>query len=218
MKLCRVEHCERTHHAKGLCLTHYTYRRKYGKDCAQPRIKKDRKECCRQYSRKYYKKHHINKPKRPLCVWPGCCIRPFLPHRHNGLCGKHAVVKTLIGERRRNPGIIKEKNPNWKGGVSQYKDHYLFKKNRLEILEKCNYVCELCNDTAQIVHHKDNTSTNHSIENLMPLCQKCHCTFRVYKTSKYKRLYGMNLHQIAQKLGVSVTTVVNRHKKGKLFL
>ena len=60
------------------------------------------------------------------------------------------------------------------GKVFQYENHYEMKKNRLKVLEEADRVCQHCGGTATVVHHIDNSTSNHSPENLMPLCQKCH--------------------------------------------
>lgn len=70
----------------------------------------------------------------------------------------------------------KEKNPNWKGGKEFWKK---FEYNRnWQTLRKWflqfNPLCELCNEKAVLVHHKDFSTKNDSPENLQTLCRRCH--------------------------------------------
>lgn len=102
-----------------------------------------------------------------------------------------------------NKGI---NNINWKGGVSEYPNHHKLKKERLIKLEQTGYVCETCGGKATEVHHLDKTKIHHEIKNLVALCHKCH--MGVYHSqpktsSKYLRLYGMTLGEIAKKVGCS---------------
>ena len=65
-------------------------------------------------------------------------------------------------------------NPNWHGGVAEYHNHAFFKKQRLIILIS-NPKCEVCRiKKATIVHHKDETKSNHELSNLIAVCRKCH--------------------------------------------
>ena len=105
-------------------------------------------------------------------------------------------------------------NPRWNGGTSEYPNHNELKKIRIKILKKSKGKCEICGNPANVVHHIDGSKTNHSMKNLIPLCDPCH--WAVHKkeygersgTSKYVRKYGMTLEQIGNKLNMSLTTVL----------
>jgi len=92
-------------------------------------------------------------------------------------------------------------NPNWKGGIAEYPDHYLMKRIRLEILEEANYICQICGDRATEIHHKDLSKDNHSKENFLAVCHKCQMQFKKTYTSKYRRLYGYTVKELI-KLGI----------------
>ncbi len=103
-----------------------------------------------------------------------------------------------------------EKNPNWKGGIAEYENHCEMKKVRLLKLKEAGGKCEVCSEVAAKVHHIDGSKTNHNMENLAVLCNKCHGimhTGRPFKTSKYIREYGMTIQEIADKVGVNISTV-----------
>jgi ribosomal protein S27AE len=48
------------------------------------------------------------------------------------------------------------------------------KKVRLEKLKEQNYRCEICGNPAKEIHHLDRTKTNHTKENIIVVCHKCH--------------------------------------------
>lgn len=109
-----------------------------------------------------------------------------------------------------------ERNPNWKGGVFRYPNHCLMKKNRLLKIEQTNNKCEICGKKGFQIHHKDNSKNNHSLDNLLFLCRRCHFTFhrgRKNKTSKYVRLYGMTCEDICKKLKCSYHIFITWHHK-----
>ena len=53
----------------------------------------------------------------------------------------------------------------------RYINDYLNQKNKKEVFKP---FCELCERPAVLVHHKDFTNYNHSLDNLQPLCRECH--------------------------------------------
>lgn len=102
-----------------------------------------------------------------------------------------------------------ENNMHWRGGISEYKDHYIFKKNRLKVLEASNYKCYDCGEVAKIVHHMDNTKTNHVVENLRALCQSCHVGNYHEGKAGRPRIFGKySLQEMADKIGCSITTIL----------
>jgi hypothetical protein len=51
-------------------------------------------------------------------------------------------------------------------------------------------LCELCNSPTTLVHHKDFTNYNHSLDNLQSLCRVCHLRLHwENKRVKYKETF-----------------------------
>jgi hypothetical protein len=112
-------------------------------------------------------------------------------------------------------------NPRWSGGNSEYKDHASFKRARLTVLKNAKGKCDACGVHANVVHHIDGSKKNHKIGNLVALCDKCHRAVHkeeietvngrtvkaVRGTSKYKRLYGFSLGEMAVILGCTIPTI-----------
>ncbi len=112
-----------------------------------------------------------------------------------------------------------EQNINWKGGIAAYPNHYLMKKNRIIKLKSTLGKCEICGQRADRIYHNDEDKSNHSLENLTAVCHDCHMVLhssRKQKTSKFKRLYGMTLREMAEAFGGSFTTYLLWHKENKL--
>jgi len=101
-----------------------------------------------------------------------------------------------------------KKNNLWKGGIAEYPNHYLMKKNRLIILMQ-NPKCEICGNPATEIHHKDFSKNNHKLSNLMATCHRCNN----HLSSKFYQKYGMTLNEITSKLGRS-HYYWWRHQKG----
>jgi len=55
-----------------------------------------------------------------------------------------------------------------------YPNHYTMKLNRLEKLKSQHCRCEVCKQPANSIHHLDETRDNHSLNNLIVVCTKCH--------------------------------------------
>jgi hypothetical protein len=94
------------------------------------------------------------------------------------------------------------------------------KNFRLEKIRKERGLCEACGDKAWRVYHIDGNQNNESEDNLVLLCRSCNQILRrgsMYRTSKYLRLYGMRLEEIAKLLKCSRPTVYGLHRKGELF-
>lgn len=85
--------------------------------------------------------------------------------------------KTYLDDNRI---LAKEKHPRHK--KTQYYNSD-FKRLRKKILP-CK--CELCNNKAELIHHKDLNKMNNSINNLQPLCSSCH-------TSLHNRNRGITI-------------------------
>ncbi|AEE95747.1 helix-turn-helix domain-containing protein [Mahella australiensis] len=106
-----------------------------------------------------------------------------------------------------------------------YIDHYTMKQNRLKVLEKNNYRCAICGMEATEVHHQDHSYSNHNIDNLLPVCHKCHMQLHVQSRSNNEpkinsdaieyllMVRGMNKQELAQKIHMSnsaITTILKR--------
>lgn len=99
---------------------------------------------------------------------------------------KRKMVKAHTGTRMPESHRIKLREANlgekcnfWKGGV--WKDKYSAgwtKTLRRAIRERDNYICKLCGelqgDITHHIHHIDYDKTNHSPDNLITLCRRCH--------------------------------------------
>ena len=123
-------------------------------------------------------------------------------------------------------GVKGKDNPKWNGGVSEYPNHYEMKKNRLIKLKEVDGKCEACGEDAYCVHHLDGSNDNHQLDNLAVLCKKCHSILHAgrennnhsqrLKTSKYIRLYGMTLSEMANQYGGTVHAYHCMHNKNTL--
>ena len=181
----------------------------------------------------YCRKHHSNykrtgypegikKIKSEEIKTQICCVdncdHPAEKRNKDGkvFCVFHYRRYNSGSDLNRPKGIKGELNPRWNNGTSEYQNHYEMKKNRKIILKMNNYKCSVCGGTAKIVHHKDGTKHNHDLNNLLPLCYSCHHKTMKKRTTKYVKIYGMTLFEIAAILEVTPTTVMAWHNKGIL--
>lgn len=116
-----------------------------------------------------------------------CCDKTFRPTGQNcKYCPscRPEINKARCRERWHRTYIKKgrdqkgAKNNHWRGGSSPYYyqklayDHY-------------GKICQQCGAEAALVHHKDGDRHNSAINNLEPLCKRCHqvdvhdCTSRL---------------------------------------
>ena len=121
-----------------------------------------------------------------------------------------------ISLRGRN--IKGKNNPNWKGGIAEYPNHSLMKKNRLIKLKQTAGKCEICGRKTEKmnIHHLDGSKSNHSLDNLILLCRNCHCRLhrgRKAKTSIWIRRYGATAKELCRKLQCSFVVLQKWHKQ-----
>ena len=107
--------------------------------------------------------------KRHLCKVESCKIVTF----NDKYCPLHAkrlkrgLPLISLGNKGKN-------NPRWKGGVSDYDNHYLMKKQRVIKVKQVQAKCKICNKDGKQIHHKDGSRSNHKLSNLIFVCFKCH--------------------------------------------
>ena len=144
--ICNVKGCGIKHYALGLCRKHWARYDRNGYTDKKKSIKV--KGNCVICGKEYW---YYAKQKAQTC---------------SKICAK-------INMRER---FLREKNIQWKGGIGDYPEHNLFKKNRKIVLEMSRYSCAICGTKRRklMVHHKDFTKNNHDLKNLLPLCTPCH--------------------------------------------
>lgn len=231
MRICSIEGCGRKHTAKSYCSMHYMRLLKYGSPdkpkgrvytrkcyvCIVPECERScysRSLCISHYNKLRLRGSHEDFPK---CVVSGCKKDS---RKYKNYCSYHYYKLKKFGDTNYNGGNKGWRNGRWNGGTSEYKNHSLMKKNRKIKLKENGGKCEICNfRKSQVVHHKDHSKTNHSLDNLQPLCKKCHWKIhsgRKNGTSKFRGLYGNTINEIAGLIKKSTGFVYILHKTGKL--
>lgn len=225
---CSVESCNNTSQRRGFCLNHYS---RFLKKGIIPKIIGNKKclinGCLeKHYAKNYCRNHYSNfllngNPLKKTYDNSGKCLAPDCPSKAEarGYCGKHYTRLKKHGDVNYKGSPKGSINGNYKGGVSEYMNHYDFKKNRIFKMQETKGRCEICGREGFEVHHKDETKENHNLENLILLCKKCHLmahTGRRNKTSKFRRQYGMSLAELAEKYGGSETRIFQLHRRGVL--
>jgi hypothetical protein len=235
-RICKIEGCEKPVQAKGLCSMHYgRIRNGYTDMRPEPLPRRWKPDDSRQkgiclmpncgeshYAKGYCRTHYdlnlrngepfYKREKFIACKVPGCNRRA----KSLGFCIFHYTRYRQGIELMRPKGIKGELNPNWNGGVADYPSHSEMKRVRKQVLEEANWICHYCGSPANQIDHIDLSKDNHSKDNLVACCHKCnHTRCRSY-TSKFKRLYGKTAKELGKELGISATTVIKKHKEGKL--
>lgn len=190
-KICKIENCKKKHYAKGLCHNHYGLNRRNG----SPIYLRD-----------------IPKPK---CSVSGC--NNITTSHKSRYCRFHLNRKRKGIPLNRPKGVKGRLNFNWNNGASEYPNHYLMKKNRKIVLEKADYKCFYCGRFADRVHHLDKSKDNHSINNLVASCNSCNLSMSKLRTSKYKRIFGKTLKELAEQYQTSIWIISRRAKDGILY-
>lgn len=99
---------------------------------------------------------------------------------------------TEEGRKRQAEKIRREKNYFWKGGISFEPYGLEFNEDLKNLVRKRDdYICQLCGDEGNIVHHIDYNKKNNSNENLITLCKSCHTktTLRRKEFQPFLELY-----------------------------
>lgn len=182
-KYCEIKNCGKKHYAKGYCYNHYR------KIIYYP----EHREKLIKYQTDWDREHYIHKKHK-------CLVNECQNNTSKNYCVKHQyrIKHHLPLDLSIKYSAKGNRNVNWKGGVAQYPNHYLMKKNRLIILLN-NPKCEKCGKPATQIHHRDFSKVNHKLSNLMAVCTQCNCKL----SSKFYQRYGMTLNEIASKLGKS---------------
>jgi hypothetical protein len=240
-KTCSIAGCNRKAFAKGVCVAHYArYKRigsyvlKNGMSDILPSLKpkKEKQNCsipgcnnlkyakkvCRLHYSRFRKTGSYELPIKPVypekCSVEGCGRKQFWHEYCNLHYARLKRTGTLLGDGNKG-----EKNHFWRGGVAYYPNQTKMKNARKYLLKTIGH-CEMCGSTKKLeVHHKDESKTNHAIDNLSLLCHKCHQSLRRGKkssNSKYIRLYGHTVSEISDIMGLSAGGVVVLHEEGLL--
>jgi hypothetical protein len=135
-------------------------------------------------------------------------ILPYVPHSYV----RESCRAAKMGER----------NPRWNGGIAEYENHAELKRQRLVILRRASGKCEICGDHANRVHHVDGDKSNHATDNLLAVCKPCHWALHTgdsrprhqgQHASRYRKLYGMTIAEMAESVSVS-PSIVAKYLKG----
>jgi hypothetical protein len=207
-KSCSVLGCKKEYYAKGYCRNHWA------KFLWYPKIK----ERHHQYQKEYRLKKYGIGNKIHKCKIRDCQNRTIAKYHycypHRVRIASHLSLDLSINFKHSHPNFKGKNNPMWRGGVAEYPNHYLMKKNRLIILLH-HPKCEICSKLATQVHHKNSDKSDHRLSNLMAVCHKCHPRPKTHIT-KYNKLYGMNLTRIAKLTNYNTARIWQWHKKGIL--
>lgn len=233
-KRCSISGCLKKHYGRNLCRSHYAkiflseYQKKRRQGFMASLPKCTVKECNKHsYARGYCYNHYerFRTSGSPLgarsrlnkCTFCNTLVRHVVCSKHKR---RYARLKEL-GLPLDYKGAMNagSNNCNWNGGSSDYPNHHLMKKNRIIKFKQCDGKCQVCGKKAKMIHHADEDKSNHSLENLVPLCHKCHCAVhagRKNKTSKMIQLYGISLQEMADKFGGTPSRFYSMHAKGLL--
>jgi len=187
-RLCDIPGCNKRFYAKGLCQNHY--------------------ESKRRNSFLACKVSFFGQ-----CIVDGCEKEAKGNH---GFCSTHYSRQRKGKDLNKPIGNSGPLNHKWKGGVSEYPNHYKVKKARIQVLIEEKHRCFNCGKWANQIHHLDGTKTNHDRSNLRACCHSCNIRFAGSHTSKYVKMYGLKQFQIARKFNKNSAWVSQMHKQGKL--
>ena len=198
---CKCSTCKKQIVAKGYCGYHYNLCGRPLKCslCSKPMYAKG---YCRNHYCYYVVNFNRNHTKN--CIVGGCKRKTKTKycsfHRNRLKAGLPLDNKKYFAKGKRN-GM-------WKGGISEYKNHYTMKLIRKELLKEKNYTCGECGGKGNEIHHLDKSKENHSKKNLKVLCHKCHVgIYHRQDIGREKKFGNLSLKDIAILAGCSVGTV-----------
>lgn len=107
---------------------------------------------------------------------------------------------------------------------AQYPNYHILRKNKIIKLQQTKAKCEINpKHDAQLIHHVDESTDNHNLDNLLAVCAKCHQALHhrdkvngVRKTSKYTRLYGATMRELAETTGTYIGKIYEMHYTNQL--
>ena len=134
----------------------------------------------KSYKETLKKKHESNEWLNIGCSWCGERFHRSPYHINNiNFCSKKCQSKWYSKNRKGT------KNANWRGGISKKGYPIYWPKMRKLALEYWGKICYICGSKDNIcVHHIDYDKTNCHVNNLIPLCNKCHL-----KTNNYRAIW-----------------------------
>lgn len=89
-------------------------------------------------------------------------------------------------------------HPNWQGGKS-FEPYSIDWTETLKrsIRERDNYICQICSQYGNVVHHIDYNKLNCNPDNLITLCHCCHLKTN-YNRDYYKSIFGNKLSETSR--------------------
>lgn len=96
--------------------------------------------------------------------------------KNNPMFGRLGKENPNFGQERPQVSIqmLKEKNHNWKGGISKLPYSFDFNEELKELIRKRdNYICQLCKKSGKTIHHIDYNKDNCDPKDLITLCKSC---------------------------------------------
>lgn len=129
------------------------------------------------------------------CEW---CSTTFVGHDNNRFCSRRCKGRWNIHQRMNGPSGDEWRsrhslqsagaaNVHWRGGRSQNNLRYAVgwtRKLRAEIMKRDGNHCVTCKGVKYlVVHHRDLERSDHSHDNLITLCRKCHTKVHLNRLS-----------------------------------
>lgn len=207
-RICSIFNCHQKYYASHLCRNHYAQVQRGDRAVPPMTIR-----CFVPSCQRIYRLHNRRRNYRL------CAVHANLQNRRRRT--GHRISFAALDRKLPTPFQEGERNVNWNGGVGQYPGHHVFRRNRLVMMAACHWRCESCGELAEQAHHRNSDKMDHRVENLQPLCRRCHVAMhrgRRNATSKYLRRFGKTLAQIGAMYGVSPVVVFSWLKRDKSWV